>query len=262
MKCKMNTNYMTKVYRLMFRGVASYACLVLLLALTLLPGGTAPAYALPSVPLQPHEELSQPNEELQPTEMLQSTEALQPKEVLQRVEQKLRASRGVEVKFLMQDAGGNGQQGTLFLQGNSFKLVVAGMVTWFDGTTQWTLMEDSEEVTIARPAPEEMQGIHPYAWLSLYKKGYKLSFQSQGGKASANYVILMKANDPRQEAISTMLLYIDKESFALRKVVLTPNGGAGMTISVEQYKEQPARPSTFFTFDPKAYPGVEVVDLR
>ena len=58
------------------------------------------------------------------------------------------------------------------LKGNRFYLNSGGIQSWFDGTTQWSYLESSEEVNVSNPTPEELQTINPYALLSIYKSGY------------------------------------------------------------------------------------------
>lgn len=87
------------------------------------------------------------------------------------------------------------------------------MTTWFDGRTQWSYLASSDEVNVSEPTPEELQGINPYAWLSLYKKDYKLKV-AKIGNASDNttYKVVMTATK-RDQDIQCIILYIEKRSF-------------------------------------------------
>ena len=48
--------------------------------------------------------------------------------------------------------GGTGN-GTLLLKGNRFYLNSGGIQSWFDGTTQWSYLESSEEVNVSNSYP-------------------------------------------------------------------------------------------------------------
>ena len=62
------------------------------------------------------------------------------------------------------------------LKGNRFYLNSGGIQSWFDGTTQWSYLESSEEVNVSNPTPDELQTINPYALLSIYKSGYNYKY--------------------------------------------------------------------------------------
>ena len=75
-------------------------------------------------------------------------------------------SAGTEIVF------GGTVDGTIGLKGEKFVLECAGVKSWFDGKTLWSYIEDSEEVNISTPTPEELQSINPYAMLGIYKTGF------------------------------------------------------------------------------------------
>ena len=67
-----------------------------------------------------------------------------PKELLDEVVQRAFANGCVDVDFTvyMDDSE---SQGHIIVQGKQFVLETPGMKTWFDGKTQWTLVEENEE---------------------------------------------------------------------------------------------------------------------
>ena len=74
------------------------------------------------------------------------------------------------------------------------------MKTWFDGHTQWSYVASADEVNVSEPTQEELQTLNPYAWLSLYKQGYRLKLSSVGGKQDKSvYYITMTAADKRKD---------------------------------------------------------------
>ena len=94
----------------------------------------------------------------------------QAREILDKTANALQQAGGIRATF-----GGTGN-GTLLLKGNQFYLNSGGIQSWFDGKTQWSYLESSEEVNVSNPTPEELQTINPYALLSIYKNGYNYSF--------------------------------------------------------------------------------------
>lgn len=191
----------------------------------------------------------------------QSSQQVTPLELLQRVEAKLKQVPAAEVRFSLRDASGNNYPGVLCLQGDCFRLTTDGVVTWFDGKTQATYLESSQEVNLSEPTQEELQSIHPYAWLSIYQRDYRPKFRegSEGGK---EHVVVLTATNPKQELLC-MMLFIDKAGDRLARMSLAYRGGETVVITIQQFKAQTTPwPASMFTFDAKAYPDVEVVDLR
>ena len=134
------------------------------------------------------------------------------------------------------------------------------MTTWFDGRTQWTYLSSSDEVNIVEPTPEELQGINPYAWLSLYDQGFLLK-QNRNADAGV-YEIEMTATSPEAQ-IERLVISIDKDSMRPVRVSLTLAGNTEATvINVYDYHTGRSWPDSFFAFDRKAYPTAEIIDLR
>lgn len=45
------------------------------------------------------------------------------------------------------------------MKGNKFKIEIPDAITWFDGTTQWVYIKDTDEVNITNPTGDELQAI-------------------------------------------------------------------------------------------------------
>ena len=137
------------------------------------------------------------------------------------------------------------------------------MKTWFDGHTQWSYVASADEVNVSEPTQEELQTLNPYAWLSLYKQGYRLKLSSVGGKQDKSvYYITMTAADKRKDPES-VYLFVTKDTYRLHQVDLAPRGSKYMTtILINNYQTGQSYPDSFFVFDKKAYPTAEDIDMR
>lgn len=181
------------------------------------------------------------------------------REVLDRTADAFRRAGGIQASFHVRSPEGY-SEGTICLKGEKFVLRTEGMTTWFDGRTQWTYLSSSDEVNIVEPTPEELQGINPYAWLSLYDQGFLLK-QNRNADAGV-YEIEMVATSPEAQ-IERMVISIDKDSMRPVRVSLTLAGNTEATvINVYDYHTGRSWPDSFFTFDRKAYPTAEIIDLR
>ena len=103
------------------------------------------------------------------------------KNILERTAEAFRKAGGVKLAFTVNEQQGS-YAGVLYLEGEKFVVETEGMKTWFDGHTQWSYVASADEVNVSEPTQEELQTLNPYAWLSLYKQGYRLKLSSVGGK--------------------------------------------------------------------------------
>ena len=179
--------------------------------------------------------------------------------LLERTAEAIRSSEGIKASFAIQ-AQGVETEGTIFLKGTKFKLETEGVKTWFDGTTQWTLVEETEEVNISEPTAEELQSINPYAWLSLYKEGYKVRFGSGANEGERS--IVMTTTKSRLD-MQSIVLTVNERTLAPVRLSMAGRGGKDVAvIFIQSYDDKQHYDDTLFTYPESQYPDVEVVDLR
>lgn len=184
------------------------------------------------------------------------------RDILDRAADAFRKESGVKIAFSVRAPEGN-SNGSIRLKGDKFLLETEGVTTWFDGRTQWTYLASGDEVNISEPTPEELQGINPYAWLSLYDKGYKLKV-AKIGNASDNttYKVVMTATE-RSQDIQCIILYIEKGSFRPLKLSMVQRGSKdAVMVFINSCQTGKNYADSLFVFDKKAYPTAEIVDLR
>ena len=182
-----------------------------------------------------------------------------PQELLDKIVEKAYASGYIDVDFTAYMDGGN-SQGHILVQGKQFVLETPGMKTWFDGTTQWTLVEETEEVNISEPTAEELQSINPYAWLSLYKEGYKVRFGSGANEGERS--IVMTTTKSRLD-MQSIVLTVNERTLAPVRLSMAGRGGKDVAvIFIQSYDDKQHYDDALFTYPESQYPDVEVVDLR
>lgn len=178
----------------------------------------------------------------------------QAREILDKTANALQQAGGIRATF---EGTGNG---TLLLKGNRFYLNSGGIQSWFDGKTQWSYLESSEEVNVSNPTPEELQTINPYALLSIYKSGYNYKYKgikSRNGKQGFE-VILTPEN---KQDITSITLFVSQTYQPLYIKVEQSNKSANEIIVTSYQTNQPLDNATF-KFDKKKFPNAEVIDLR
>lgn len=190
----------------------------------------------------------------------------QAKAVLDKTKAVFEKAGGIKAGFSLQ-AFNKGRSmgestGTIQLKGDKFLLKTREATIWFDGTTQWTYLAESEEVNVSTPTTEDLQGMNPYALLSLYQKGfsYKLgSLNTFRGKSV--YEVILTATDKKQ-TLSRLTLYVTKEGYQPVTVIVESSNGNKSEINVTAYQAGLTYADALFVFNKKQYPHAEVIDLR
>lgn len=182
-----------------------------------------------------------------------SLSAQTPMSVLDAVASNYNKKGDTEIVFTLNSSS----KGTIKLSGQKFNISLVDMTMWFNGSTLWTYVKDNQEVNVTNPTDAEIAKINPYAFVSMYKKGYKAEF----GKAETSvHHIVLKSTD-KKKSFQQIDLRILKASNTLKSVLLTTGKGTMLDIVVDSYKYVKFADSTF-VFDSKKYPDVDVIDLR
>lgn len=161
-------------------------------------------------------------------------------------------SGGAKASFSISGSKIN-QSGSIAIKGNKFCAVTPAATMWYDGKTQWTYVKANNEVNVATPDAAKQQQMNPYSFLTLYKKGYNLSVNTQGKQKVVHMKAQGKANI--QEA------YVTLDTNGYPTQVRLNQGGKWMTIVIKDFKPTKLLDS-YFVFNSKDYPKAEVVDLR
>ncbi|MBF0650562.1 outer-membrane lipoprotein carrier protein LolA [Dysgonomonas sp. GY75] len=152
--------------------------------------------------------------------------------------------------------------GKAFMKGNKFKIEIPDAITWFDGTTQWVYIKDTEEVNISNPTGEELQAISPSVLFNIYKKGFNLSYKGEkriNGKSLYEVELIPQKKGGDFTKIAVL---IDKASNIFSKITVTDKAGIENILTIKSYQAGSNLTDDVFHFNKKDFPRAEVVDLR
>lgn len=191
----------------------------------------------------------------------------QSRTILDKTHSTFKASEGIHLSFTLTSLDQNDQPydvqpGEAFIKGNQFRLEMDAMTVWFNGTTQWVLIKEVNEVNISNPTPQEVASISPLALLSMYKTGYTFKAPTTVAVNGENAHRVEMTPTEKNSDFTSVSVAIDKASHTLLQVHLTFTNGAKNQIDITKYNANYHYPDAEFTFDPSAHPGVEIVDLR
>lgn len=176
------------------------------------------------------------------------------REILEAMTAAYNEKDGLEIKF------GGTVGGKILLKGNMFMLDCDGMKTWFDGVTQWSFIEESNEVNISSPTQEELGMANPYAMIRMYENGYNYKFMGTEkikGESCSKILMIPEAEQNYQ----SITVWINETMVPVHiEFVYTEEDKE--TISVEKYKTRTDLTEDNFRFDMDAHPDAEIIDLR
>lgn len=185
--------------------------------------------------------------------------------VLDQTASALRSSGGIEATFEGTQFKGTQVAGTatghIQIQGSKFKIASNALTTWFDGHTQWTLMQGSNEVNVSNPTAAELQQMNPYTFVNLYKSGYNLSLNEASYKGKSCHEVRMTAQS-RSNNIQLLVATIDKSTHLPLSIRIKDHRGQWTRIRVSGIHTKRKWGDANFRFNAKQHPGIEVIDLR
>lgn len=175
--------------------------------------------------------------------------------ILNQMADSYRKAGGISLTF------GGTQQGKLLLKGNKFCLESGGIKTWFDGKTQWSYVEQNEEVNVSSPTPEEIQSVNPYALLVSFKKGFNYRYVGEKirqGKRGHEIILTPKTTS---QDIKSITLNVEENSSPVY-IAIQPQNGEKQEFKISSYRTGVNLPDAVFRFDKSKYPEAEIIDLR
>jgi len=175
---------------------------------------------------------------------------------------KLKAYNNIEIAFdyqmINKEADINElMTGTGFLQGDAYKLNVAGQDMICDGTTLWTYLSDSQEVMVSSIDSEN--GGTPLSIINSYYDNINAKFLPNSNKDRVTIEVSPKAKD---ENFNKLVVVTDAKTMELKEVHLIDNNGSEFIYNLTKFVTNQVLPANFFTFNEKDYPDAEIIDMR
>lgn len=146
--------------------------------------------------------------------------------------------------------------GTAHMQGDAYKLEVEGQQIISDGKTMWTYLPDSEEVMVSNPSNDE-NIITPIKLLTTYDKDYTMKYTKSNEKG----IKVVEMSNPKGE-FSKVTLKINEAKLEIVSATIGNRSGDAFTIKIKKTVFDQNLEAKFFTFDEKAHPKVDVINMR
>lgn len=167
------------------------------------------------------------------------------------------STQPVQATFDLQ-ASGMSQKGMITLHGNRFAVITADLSTWYDGKTQWTLVQTVKEVNVTEPSREELAETNPLLILGSLSSDFNAEMAGSGTGA---YEILLVARD-NKTGIASARVKVNASTWFPSAITLHTSTGEQYDIEIKSIKNLNSVPPETFRYNPSAHPGVEVIDMR
>ena len=152
-------------------------------------------------------------------------------------------------------------KGKITVKGDKFRLSLPEQEVINNGSTIWTYLPEAKEVNIDNYDPKS-EDINPSKLHEVYKKGFKylyLQDKTEGGVLCEEIDLVPEKKDAQFFKIK---MFISKKDKSIQSWTMFDKGGNRYKYTISKFNPTIKVDDTFFTFDPKKYPGVDVVDLR
>ncbi len=168
-----------------------------------------------------------------------------------------------------QGGGSSTQTGTIITQpkANKFKMALnspTGKVEQeiiSDGKTQWVYNQADKEVQVNNVG-KSTESFNPADIFTIYEKGYKYLFTGTKKIGGKIYHEIELTAENANTNFFKIKLQVDKAKKQIYSAQIFDKNGNRYTYTIKNFVPNPPVTAATFTYDAKAHPGVEVVDLR
>lgn len=152
--------------------------------------------------------------------------------------------------------------GSLAVKGDKYKLSLMNSITFFDGNSICTWLVEDKEANISDAEEGSDALISPMQLLGSYDKGYKMRYMQDIKVGSNDCVEIDLYPIDHKTNITRVRLTIDKSSYSIKRLMQQGKDGTSYYVNINSFKTNAPIADNEFTFDAKAHPDVEVVDMR
>lgn len=152
-------------------------------------------------------------------------------------------------------------KGKITVKGDKFRLVLPEQEVINNGSTIWTYLPEAKEVNIDNYDPNS-EDVNPSKIYEIYKKGFKylyLQDKSEGGVMCEEIDLVPEKKEAQFFKIK---MFISKKDRSIQSWTMFDKGGNRYKYTISKFNPNVKVEDTYFTFDQKKYPNVEVIDLR
>lgn len=187
--------------------------------------------------------------------------------ILKKSAEAYEASNGVRINFTLkahseQTKSTESFEGVIDMNKDKFKSQTPDMTTWYDGNTQWTYMDRTEEVNVTKPDGSELMFTNPVVFINSYEKGFKASLKGTSTTRQGKSAYDIELTPKKKGDIIMVSIQIEKNTGYPASIDIEAKNGLRNTIIITKWQTNMNQPDNLFVFSEDDYPDAEVIDLR
>lgn len=149
------------------------------------------------------------------------------------------------------------QKATILYNAPRYQVKAGDIEVYCDGKTVWQLNRSVKEVMVTNMTSSDDDLTNPAKLLANYKKNYKAKYIRE----DANGTAVVDLQPKKPASYHKIRLYIDSKTGLLKKMEQHNYDSSRGEYTISNFKNAKAVDADF-SFDTKANPGIEVVDMR
>lgn len=170
--------------------------------------------------------------------------------------------KSYKATFTFISEGGRDAKGEVAVKGEKFHLKMSGQEVFNDGKIMATYAPETKEVTLQDYDPAELGDLNPTKIFTAYKKDYKYKFLKESKEGGETYETIELVPTSSYAKMSKVQIKVDKKDKSIKKWRILMSNGQLVTYTIDKFQPDLNVADSYFSFDAKKFPGVEVVDLR
>lgn len=183
--------------------------------------------------------------------------------VLDKLSSKIKGLSSFYIEFNATVKSPNGKTeseiGKGWVKGNKFSAAYGDNTILSNGLKQWTIVKEDKSVYEA-DASKADDLLNPKKLMTIWEKDFKNNFEKEETLNGETVVVIrLVPNNPGKAEFHSIYVSISKAANELRKAVVKMKNGTVMTYTLTKFTENPAVEDAKFVYDPKKYPGYDLV---
>ena len=152
-------------------------------------------------------------------------------------------------------------KGKMVVKGDKYRLILPEQEVINDGATLWTYLPEAKEVNIDNFDPNS-DDLNPSKIFEVYKKGFKYLHMGEVTEGGVVCDVVDLVPEKKDAQYFKIRMNIGKKDKSIQNFTMFDKSGNRYKYTISKFTPNATITDSYFSFDAKKYPGVEVIDLR
>jgi outer membrane lipoprotein carrier protein len=189
------------------------------------------------------------------------------KKVLDAVSAKFKTFKAIKASFALkiENAAGKVQgvkAGNVMMKGLKYRVSITGQEIFCDGTTVWTYDVAAKEVQVSSLDNGSGSITPQKLFTNFYDKDFLFVLGQDLQKGGKTYKVVELTPIDKTKPFFKVVLEVDKSTSVIMATRVFEKNGNRYLYAINTINTTANITDDAFSFNPKKYPGVEVIDLR